>query len=71
MELGPTFRLSPRELEIVRRIFDGQKKSAIAAELGCSPDTVHSHVQRLYAKMNIHSHVELLLCLMSAFLALP
>ncbi len=70
-ELGGALGLSPRELEIARGIFDGQKEYAIAARLGCSPDTVHTHTRRLYAKTDVHSHVELLVCIMSACLALP
>ncbi len=68
-ELGCSFRLTPRELEIVRGIFDGRKESAIAADLGCSPATVHTHIRRLYAKMAVHNHVELLVRVMAAFLA--
>jgi len=45
--------LSPREIEILRHIFDDEKESVIAAALGVSPHTVHTHLERLYRKLGV------------------
>ncbi|MFV1967859.1 MAG: helix-turn-helix transcriptional regulator, partial [Pirellulaceae bacterium] len=47
--------LSPREFEIVQLIFDDANESTIAAELGLSQHTVHSHLQRVYRKLDVKS----------------
>jgi DNA-binding CsgD family transcriptional regulator len=51
--------LAPRELEIVRRVFDDQKEAAIARELGISPHTVHTYLERIYRKLKVASRVQL------------
>lgn len=45
--------LSPREFEIIQRVFDDEKESAIASGLGVSPHTVHTHLERLYRKLGV------------------
>ncbi len=45
--------LSPREVEIVKLVFDDLKESAIAEALGVSPHTVHTHLERLYRKLGV------------------
>jgi DNA-binding CsgD family transcriptional regulator len=54
-------QLSDREIEIVRGMFDDHKESAIAARLGISPHTVHTHVVRLYLKLGVRSRPELIM----------
>ncbi len=68
--LGDSLRLSRRELEIVRRIFNDQKESAIAADLGISPHTVHTERERLYHKLLINNRPQLVLRVVGEFLAL-
>ena len=51
--------LSPRELQIVGGIFDDKKELTIAAELGISSNTVHTHLSRLYHKLGVTSRVDL------------
>ncbi len=58
--LGGAMRLSARELEILRAIFDDQKESAIAWSLGISPHTVHTHIERIYKKVGVASRCQLL-----------
>jgi len=53
------FALSPRELEIVRQIFDDHKEAAIAQALGISPHTVHTYLARVYHKLHVTSRVQL------------
>ena len=50
---------SHRESEIVPALLDDRKGTAIAAHLGISRHTVHTHTERLYRKMGITSRVEL------------
>lgn len=50
--------LTPRELEVLRRLDEGQATRAIAAELGISPHTVRNHVQRILQKTNAGTRLE-------------
>lgn len=68
--LAAALRLSPRELEIARGIFRDEKDVAIAGRLGISPHTVHTHVERLYHKLGVHSRVELVLHIVQTYLQL-
>jgi DNA-binding NarL/FixJ family response regulator len=51
-------------------VFEDQKESAIAAEMGISPYTVNTYVQRLYRKLDVCSRVQLIVHLMAAHRAL-
>jgi DNA-binding NarL/FixJ family response regulator len=51
--------LSQRESEIVQALFDDEKESAIADHLGISRHTVHTHIERLYRKLEVTSHAAL------------
>jgi DNA-binding CsgD family transcriptional regulator len=68
--IAGSLRLSGRELDVVRAIFDGQKESAIAAHLGVAGRTVHTHVERLYHKLGVNDRTHLALCVMGEFLSL-
>jgi len=70
LNLRAALGLSPRELQIVLGIFDDQKEDSIAAEMGISPRTVNTYVQRLYRKLDVCSRVQLIVRLVSAHLAL-
>ena len=61
---------SGRELEIARGVFDDQTEFAIAAELGISPHTVHTHVERLHHKLRVTNRVQLVLRVLDEFLNL-
>ena len=56
--------LTKRELQIVRGVFDDHTESAIAAELGMSPHTVHTHFDRLHRKLAVHTRAALTLRVM-------
>lgn len=51
--------LTPAERNVVRLISAGLRDKEIAAELSVSPRTVHSHLNRIYAKLNISSRLQL------------
>lgn len=69
-QLGRSLRLSRRELQSVRGIFDDRKESTIAAELGISAHTVHTHMERLRRKLGVVDRVELVLRIVNEFLRL-
>lgn len=68
-DLARELRLSGRESEILQAIFDDQKESNIAANLGISSHTVHSHLERLYRKLHVSSRVTLVLRVFMAYLS--
>jgi DNA-binding NarL/FixJ family response regulator len=65
-----SLRLSRRELDILRCLFDGLTESAIAARLCISLRTVHTHVERLHHKLGVTHQVALVLRLVVEFLKL-
>ncbi len=69
-EIGRSLKLSRRELEIARGVFDDRTEFAIAADLGISAHTVHTHFERLYRKLGVKGRVELILRVTNEFLAL-
>jgi ATP/maltotriose-dependent transcriptional regulator MalT len=69
-EIGRSLKLSSRELQIVRAMFDDRKESAIAAELGVASRTVHTHIERLYRKLVVNDRLQLTLRVIREFLAL-
>ena len=50
--------LTPRELEILCHLAEGQSNKAIAGELGITDGTVKLHVKAILRKLSIHSRVE-------------
>lgn len=70
LKLAGSLILSRRELQIVQRIFDDQTESVMAKELGISPNTVHTYMERLRRKLAVGDRAELLLRIMCEFLRL-
>ncbi len=52
------FGLTRRELEVLRLLADGLPHKAIAVRLVISPKTVSSHIQRILAKLGVHSRAQ-------------
>jgi DNA-binding NarL/FixJ family response regulator len=52
------FDLTKREVEVLEQLALGRTQPQIAAELVISPKTVASHVQRLLAKLGVHSRAQ-------------
>ena len=69
-EIACRLKLSGRELQIVRGIFDDEKDVAIAQHIGISLHTVHTHVERLHHKLAVANRSQLLLRVMQEFLRL-
>ncbi len=70
LQLSRSLKLSARELQIVRGTFDGRTEPAIGAELGISPHTVHTHMERLHRKLHVVDRVQIVLRVTNEFLRL-
>jgi DNA-binding CsgD family transcriptional regulator len=70
VEVGRTLNLSGRQLQIVRGMFDDKIQYSIAADLGISPHTVHTHIERLYRKLGVTNRAQLLMRVMTEFVTL-
>ena len=53
-------KLTSREWAVLTRLLDGQRVSAIAADLYVSQSTVRNHLSSIYAKLGVHSQVDLI-----------
>jgi len=69
-EIARSLKLSGRELQIIKDVFDDHTEFAIAAHYGVSPHTIHTHCQRLYHKLAVTDRVRLILRVADEFLAL-
>ena len=69
-ELARSLRFTKRELQIVRGVFDDRTEFAIAADLGISPHTVHTHLERLRHKLAVVDRAALVLQVVEEFLRL-
>lgn len=54
------FGLSPRELEVFMMLARGRDRAYIQERLVVSRNTVKAHVKHVYAKLDIHTHQELI-----------
>ena len=57
-ESSPFDELTPREVEILCLVAEGQSNKLIARNLGISDGTVKLHVKAILRKLNVHSRVE-------------
>ena len=53
-------KLTSREWAVLTRLLDGQRVSAIAAELYLSQSTVRNHLSSIYAKLGVQRQVDLI-----------
>ena len=66
--IAQLLRLSPRELQVVKGVFRDDKDDAIAADLGISPHTVSTYLQRIYAKLRVGSRPQLIVRVIAEYL---
>lgn len=52
-------RLTPRERAVLMRLGQGRSPAQIADELGVTRNTMRKHLQNLYAKLGVHSRLEI------------
>jgi DNA-binding CsgD family transcriptional regulator len=50
--------LTRREIEVLRMVAEGQNAGGIARILGISPLTARNHIQKVFAKIEVHSKAE-------------
>ncbi|NJQ03955.1 response regulator transcription factor [Streptomyces zingiberis] len=50
--------LTPREVEVLMRVTDGEDTRVIAARMGIAPSTARTHVQRVLMKLGVGSRLE-------------
>jgi DNA-binding NarL/FixJ family response regulator len=70
LEIGCTLGLTKREVQIVQGVFDNLPKAGIAQRLGISAHTTHTHLNRLFKKINVTTRTELVLRIMEQMIAL-
>jgi DNA-binding CsgD family transcriptional regulator len=68
--LRQSLALSDRELQIVQGIFEDHKQETIAFNLGISPHSVNTYIQRIYGKLRIGSRPQLIVRVVSEYLGL-
>ena len=59
--IASNLKLSNRHVEVIQGLFDDKTEAAIARGLGISPHTVHTHLERIYRKLNVNSRTELII----------
>ena len=69
-EIARSLQLSRRQLQIIRAVFDDDKEPTMAAALGISTHTVHTHLERIYRRLQVHDRLELVLLVLAEFLRL-
>ena len=52
--------LTPRQLELLRRVARGDTNRRLARDLGVSEGTVRKHLENIYARLDVHSRTEAL-----------
>jgi DNA-binding CsgD family transcriptional regulator len=50
--------LTPRECQILAQLASGQSNKELALSLGISPNTVKTHIARLYEKLEVRNRIE-------------
>ncbi len=58
--LAEQYGLTPRELEVFQMLARGRDRAYIQEQLVVSRNTVKAHVKHIYAKLDIHSHQDLI-----------
>ncbi len=58
---GGSLSLTPREVDIVRRVARGASNKDIASDLTMGEQTVKNHLRRIFRKLNVANRVELAL----------
>ena len=55
--LASRLELTPRQAQIARWVCRGYATAGVAEQLGVSPETVRTHSQALFKKLDIHDRV--------------
>ena len=68
-DLTEAMSLSPRQVDVVKCVFRGFADKQTARHLGLKINTVRDYMGRIYLKVGVEDRVELVLCVLSRFLA--
>lgn len=52
------YHLTPHEVRLLKMLVEGHSYKTAAAELGCSVNTIGTHMQSIYRKLQVHSKSE-------------
>jgi DNA-binding NarL/FixJ family response regulator len=52
------YRLTPHEVRLLRMLVEGHSYKTAAASLGCSVNTIGTHMRSVYKKLRVHSKSE-------------
>jgi DNA-binding NarL/FixJ family response regulator len=52
--------LSPRQIEILKRLLGGERVPGIARDLYLSQSTVRNHLSNVYQRLGVHTQEQLL-----------
>ncbi|MEM8487372.1 MAG: helix-turn-helix transcriptional regulator [Bacteroidota bacterium] len=55
MKYHNDYSLTKRELEVLGKMADGHTQKEIAAILFVSPNTINSHTQHIYSKLDVNT----------------
>jgi DNA-binding NarL/FixJ family response regulator len=60
-QMDPVVReMSPRQLDVLRRLLRGERVPSIARDLYLSQSTVRNHLAAIYRRAGVHSQAELI-----------
>lgn len=68
--IGKQFGLTPRELGVAILIFEGKTRYQIARRLHCAPGTVRTHIDHLFAKLEVKDRLDMALRVVSVVMEL-
>lgn len=69
-EIAKHLAITTREIQIIQGVFDNLTQAAIAQRLNITEHTAHTHLNRLFKKINISTRTELVLRVMEQLIAL-
>ena len=58
--IAEAFMLSEREAQVLALYAEGYTQKSVAAQLGCSIYTAHTHIAHIYSKTGFHSRQDIL-----------
>ncbi len=65
--LAEALQLTPRELDIVQCLLLGKSEIGVGRDLGISTNTVHTHLGRIYRKLEVRSIAGLILRIFATY----
>jgi DNA-binding CsgD family transcriptional regulator len=70
IEIGRALGVTSREVQIIQAVFDNLTQKGIACRFAITEHTAHTHLNRLFKKLNVSTRTELVLRVMEQMIAL-